>query len=215
MKLTRTDLGALAIVAVAGTVGVALFGPHMWGDDSVTVDVTTDVTSEWTSESAVSVDGEAVVIIKKKKVIRGDGTEEIIVSVEGEGDEMHERHIRVHADGDGEVLVERLGEEGEHFEWRSERGSDHATEERVRVRVREGEAVVTPGENVFMMRTTDGPEPLVYIDGERVERSAMDDLHPDRIDRVEVIKGEAAVELFGPEASAGVVQIFTKEGAGS
>ena len=66
MKLSRTDLGALAAVVASGALGVALFGPQMWGDDSITIDVTRDVESEWTTQSAVSIDGEAEVIIKKK-----------------------------------------------------------------------------------------------------------------------------------------------------
>src|SRR5690606_23846665 len=39
------------------------------------------------------------------------------------------------------------------------------------------------------------------------------DLNPDDIARVEVIKGAAATTLYGTEASAGVIQIFTKRGA--
>ena len=36
---------------------------------------------------------------------------------------------------------------------------------------------------------------------------------PDEIERIEVVKGEAALERFGPEAAAGVVEIFLKETA--
>lgn len=36
-------------------------------------------------------------------------------------------------------------------------------------------------------------------------------IDPDDIDRVEVIKGETALERFGEEASAGVIEIFLKE----
>ena len=39
------------------------------------------------------------------------------------------------------------------------------------------------------------------------------DLDPDRILRIEVVKGEAAIAAFGPEAVGGAIQIFTKEGA--
>lgn len=55
--------------------------------------------------------------------------------------------------------------------------------------------------------------PLVYIDGLRAPegKRALEGLNPDDIDRVEVIKGPAAVEVFGEEASAGVVQIFLKK----
>ncbi len=72
-------------------------------------------------------------------------------------------------------------------------------------------------------------EPVVYIDGIRMDRSAigmaggdqaqpsrLDDIPPESIERVEILKGAAAATLYGTEASNGVIQIFTKKGrAGS
>lgn len=55
--------------------------------------------------------------------------------------------------------------------------------------------------------------PIVYLDGVRLD-GLPGDLDPDRIDRVEVVKGGAALATFGDEAAHGVVQIFTKEGTG-
>ena len=56
--------------------------------------------------------------------------------------------------------------------------------------------------------------PLIFLDGIRVTKAALADLDTDAIDRVEVLKNEPALELFGPEAANGVVQIFTKKAAG-
>jgi TonB-linked SusC/RagA family outer membrane protein len=71
-------------------------------------------------------------------------------------------------------------------------------------------------------------EPLVYIDGVRVgttagfagvsaggagEPSRLDDINPDAIERVEILKGAAAATLYGTQANAGVIQIFTKRGS--
>ena len=71
-----------------------------------------------------------------------------------------------------------------------------------------------------------GNSPLVYIDGIRMRASAlfnsdeanqgsnpMDDINPDDIERIEVIKGAAATTLYGTEAAGGVIQIFTKRGS--
>lgn len=62
------------------------------------------------------------------------------------------------------------------------------------------------------------PQPLVYVDGVRVDRGTageaddiMDFLDPSTIARVEVLKGPAAEELYGDEASNGVIQIFLHE----
>ena len=55
--------------------------------------------------------------------------------------------------------------------------------------------------------------PIIYIDGVRVDgprEEAMKQLDPDQIDRVEVIKGNAARLKYGSEARDGVIQIFTK-----
>jgi len=77
-------------------------------------------------------------------------------------------------------------------------------------------------------------QPLIYIDGIRVRsepypnpsvvgrrsnnenHSPLNDLNPADIERIEIIKGAAASTLYGTEAAAGVIQIFTKSGrAGS
>ena len=67
-------------------------------------------------------------------------------------------------------------------------------------------------------------EPIFYVDGIRVDRSAvtsfngqgspsrLDDIPPESIERVEVLKGASAATLYGTEASNGVIQIFTKRG---
>ncbi|MDZ7363013.1 MAG: SusC/RagA family TonB-linked outer membrane protein [candidate division KSB1 bacterium] len=71
-------------------------------------------------------------------------------------------------------------------------------------------------------------EPVVYVDGIRVDNaggfvgvgaggggvpSRLDDINPDAIERVEILKGAAAATLYGTQASAGVIQIFTKQGS--
>jgi TonB-linked SusC/RagA family outer membrane protein len=69
--------------------------------------------------------------------------------------------------------------------------------------------------------------PLVYEDGVRVNNadnepgvgftgvrkpSRLNDLNPEEIQSVEIIKGPAAATLYGTEASNGVLQIITKKG---
>lgn len=76
-------------------------------------------------------------------------------------------------------------------------------------------------------------QPLIYVDGVRirsdeypknvppagsqlrssnVNASPLNDINPEEIDRIEVIKGAAATTLYGTEAASGVIQIFTKRG---
>jgi len=69
-------------------------------------------------------------------------------------------------------------------------------------------------------------EPIVYIDGVRMDSdprrgpgqrggaavSRLNDLNPNDIASIEVIKGPAAATLYGTEASNGVIQIITRRG---
>lgn len=76
-------------------------------------------------------------------------------------------------------------------------------------------------------------QPLIYVDGVRLRSdgyqrnvpftgsdlrsgndiaSPLNDINPSDIERIEVIKGAAAATLYGTEAAAGVIQIFTKNG---
>lgn len=67
-------------------------------------------------------------------------------------------------------------------------------------------------------------QPLLFIDGVRVLESQlngnvsgqnydrMNDISPDEIESIEVVKGPAAATLYGADASAGVIQIITKRG---
>ncbi len=71
-------------------------------------------------------------------------------------------------------------------------------------------------------------EPIIIIDGVRVgntsgfagfgiggggEPNRIEDLKPASIERVEILKGAAAATLYGTQANAGVIQIFTKQGS--
>jgi outer membrane receptor protein involved in Fe transport len=78
-------------------------------------------------------------------------------------------------------------------------------------------------------------QPIIYVDGIRmqskafpmgrpaaagtsgaagnIEANPLNSINPSDIERIEVIKGSAATTLYGTEASAGVIQIFTKRGA--
>src|SRR2546430_547091 len=89
----------------------------------------------------------------------------------------------------------------------------------------EGARIPVPGPASLSQPT----EPVVYVDGVRVDRaggfgdfigtggggspSRLDDINPESIERIEVLKGAAAATLYGTEASSGVIQIFTKAGS--
>ena len=52
---------------------------------------------------------------------------------------------------------------------------------------------------------------LVLIDGEKKTKKELDALSPDQIKSVEVLKGESAIKVYGPDAKNGVIKITTKK----
>jgi TonB-dependent SusC/RagA subfamily outer membrane receptor len=54
-------------------------------------------------------------------------------------------------------------------------------------------------------------EPIFLLDGVRVSNDILRAMSPESIDRIEVLKGNAAVALYGPEGQNGVIIIHTKE----
>ena len=102
------------------------------------------------------------------------------------------------------------------------------------VRVQSGGGDVGSGGNTRIRGAnsmTLASEPLLYIDGVRVNNNAADngsfpgvgvdsryppsrinDLNPEEIESIEIIKGPAAATLYGTEASNGVINVLTKRG---
>ncbi len=88
-----------------------------------------------------------------------------------------------------------------------------------------GQRIRVRGQTTFSLSA----EPLIYIDGVRVNNEAstgisiqgfgsgavsrMNDINPDEIESIEIIKGPAAATLYGTEAARGVINIITKRGA--
>lgn len=82
---------------------------------------------------------------------------------------------------------------------------------------REGPLVYVAGVRVDPEAAAERAQPLLYVDGVRVDhgganrQEVVDALDPSTIARVEVLKGPAAVKLYGDEGSNGVIQIFLHE----
>lgn len=55
-------------------------------------------------------------------------------------------------------------------------------------------------------------EGILFVDGERTDPARMGNLDSNEIVQVEIMKGSAAVERYGPEAAGGVIRITTRAG---
>jgi len=181
MKLTRTDFSSLAVIAVGGIVGLVAFGPQNF------VTTRTVVTTDWEHAPMR-------VVLPSGEVVPFDR------------DVMKEGVVEFRRDHD------RRRRRGDHDRRRrrphrlTETASEHEFGPQVRIVGVRSDAVTESVE--IAGQGVDAPAPLIYIDGVRVQQ--LPDLRPDLIERIEVLKGPAAEELYGEEASVGVVQIFLK-----
>ncbi len=53
--------------------------------------------------------------------------------------------------------------------------------------------------------------PIVYVDGVRLD-GGLEELEPEEIESVEVVKGDKATQMYGSEARNGVIIVITKSG---
>ncbi len=84
----------------------------------------------------------------------------------------------------------------------------------------EGKPLTGPeAQRVIKHYKNEGPylpsDPLIIVDGVRVpsEGHPLHDLDPADIEAVEIVKGPAALKLYGPDGSRGAILITTKRAA--
>lgn len=189
MKFSGTDVMAVGVIAMGGVVGLAFSIAINDGNASTnTFTVSTDFETAQT-----------VVVGERVERIRTDASGVYVERHRERHDERDEHRGDRHAEEEMEFGGDR--DEATGATVIRIRGDAEATP-RIDVRVREDH-------RVRFNSATSGPEPLIYVDGERFEGD-FDTLDPDDIERIEVVKGAAALELFGEDATGGVIQIFMK-----
>ena len=65
--------------------------------------------------------------------------------------------------------------------------------------------------NNMIFIDSDGENPLFIVDGKEIENGKMEDFDANNIEKVEVLKGDKAVEKYGEKAKNGVILITTKK----
>ena len=227
---SRTSVTALLIIAGAAALGVWLGVPspvHFGGDDTAVrievqtapkVDVAVDVDPVLAPEAPRV---EVVVPAPKVRMRYSDGqwNDETPQSVElrklreleaALSSQLSTIREQGGADAEDAKLMEYIDQRMQEVEAAKEKLSGTV------VRLRTDQADRTLTGNVIRLRGSDETDgdaerPLIYVDGVRFNGD-MGELDPDDVDRVEVIKGDAARAQFGEDAANGVVQIYLKEG---
>ena len=63
----------------------------------------------------------------------------------------------------------------------------------------------------MLFMDSDGGNPLFIIDGKEIEGGKLEDIDSDNIEKMEVLKGDKAIEKYGDKAKDGVIKITTKK----
>ncbi len=63
----------------------------------------------------------------------------------------------------------------------------------------------------IIFRSTSNKTPLFILDGKEMKEGKIDDISPDTIQSMNVLKGEKAIEKYGEKGKDGVIEITTKK----
>ncbi len=69
------------------------------------------------------------------------------------------------------------------------------------------------GENVIGIRTPDGMQPLLIVDGKRTSEEELQGINPEEIKSIDVLKNETSTSIYGEDGKNGVVLITMKKPA--
>ena len=67
------------------------------------------------------------------------------------------------------------------------------------------------GKSKIFIASSDNENPLIILDGKEITKKELDKLDSDTIEKVEVLKGDKAIEKHGEKAKDGVIIITTKK----
>ncbi|WP_166963761.1 M56 family metallopeptidase [Yeosuana marina] len=71
--------------------------------------------------------------------------------------------------------------------------------------------IITGKSTGIKIASKDGKEPLFIVDGKVISKKEMNDIHPNSIEKVEVLKGDGAIKNYGEDAANGVILIKKKD----
>ncbi len=132
--------------------------------------------------------------------------------IEMEGDD-HGKNVWVTKTGDStklkiiEIHKDHDGSSGEMKKtvWVTEDGDK--TEEII---IKEIHGEHSKGENMMFIDSS-SEDALLIIDGKEVNNTKLEDIDPSTIEKMEIFKGEKAIEKYGEKAKDGVIKITTKK----
>ena len=153
-------------------------------------------------------------------ISKGDGE---IFELKGDGDK---EMLFIGKDEDGNIFKKRIESDEDEIIWEDEDGN--VTKSKV-VGVGKGKGkaslwvnkenndkvhVIGNGKSkssIFISGGEGEKDPLIVIDGKEVKNKKLEDLDPNTIESVNVLKGKSAKEKYGKKGKNGVIEIITKK----
>jgi len=165
--------------------------------------------------------------VRKKIVIRSIEGDSGNVMVWNSGGDEDTRHIEIRKI-DGDTLIMINGEKMGTTEWEElEKSGEKVHKIKVSKTVKNGEnhvmifrdsddeadieVIEGASGGFFFLDSGKGEKPLFFIDGKKASEQEVKALKPDAIEKMEVLKGDKAIEKYGKKAKDGVVLITTKK----
>lgn len=89
---------------------------------------------------------------------------------------------------------------------------DPQTKGKIVILAEHGKATVHSGDSITKKSDLQKQKPLIICDGKEITYEAMQKIDPNKIDAMEVLKGEAAIALYPEKGKNGVIVITMKNG---
>ncbi|WP_052143746.1 M56 family metallopeptidase [Wocania ichthyoenteri] len=71
--------------------------------------------------------------------------------------------------------------------------------------------IKTNGNSKIYISTDDDKTPLYVLDGKKIKKNKFENIDPENIESISILKGDSAIEKYGKKAKEGVVEITTKK----
>lgn len=157
----------------------------------------------------ISTDGDDQSIISEddKIFISEDGKKQVIkikskgdddmIWISKEGDTINQKSMKVKSFSQ---------DDGKRYKIIIEKDGDENASENVKI-----DANGNVEKKKVLVYSSDGEKPLIYIDGKEFAYNAMNDIAPEDIESMNVLKGDSATNKYGEKAKNGVIEITTKK----
>jgi len=174
-----------------------------------------------TEHVSVGKNGTKKVIIMSPEGMEGLGglSDEITVTGLVDGQKVENKTIKIMRGGDEDMLW--IGEKGDSTKLKTIKVKTISDDQggSYKITIEEDgkspeDVIIATGDKTEkkMVFISDGGEkPLMFIDGKEASEKSLKDINPDTIEKMEVLKGQQAIDKYGEKGKNGVIMITTKK----